>query len=203
MIALSKKFIHKYLKKYEEYNKIANISEIGRRYFVMNSFDGILTIIGILVGSFFAGITEPRIIVMTSIAAAVAMSVSGFWGTYLAEEAERKKALLELEKQTLRKLKNTKIHRAGQVATYVVSIVDGLSPFIASLLVVSPFFFSGLLSVNMTYIISLGIAFSLLMILGGFLGAISKENVFINAMKMTFAGVVSILIIMALQVKHI
>lgn len=205
MIKFLKKTIKSYWKRYHEYNKIANFAEIGRRYFVMNSFDGILTIIGILAGSYFAGIIEPRIIITTSIAAAVAMSVSGFWGTYLAEEAERKKALRDLEKVTLSKLKDTKIHRAGQVATYIVSFIDGISPFVASIIVILPFMFGGLflLTINMMYTIAIGVAFILLVILGAFLGKISKESMLINAFKMVIAGVVSIGIILLLQVNHI
>ena len=34
-------------RRFQEYDDLANISEIGRRYFAMNAFDGILTIIGV------------------------------------------------------------------------------------------------------------------------------------------------------------
>ena len=169
----------------------------------MNSFDGILTIMGILVGSYFAGIMEAKTIIMTSVAAAVAMSVSGFWGTYLSEEAERKKALIELEKQTLHKLHNTKIQKAGQFATYVVSFIDGASPLLASMLVIIPFFFGAMITVKIMYMISLGIAFFLLIILGAYLGKISEENKILNAFKMVIAGVVCIGLIILLQIEHI
>jgi len=36
-----------------EYNKLANISEIARRYFAMNAFDGVLIIIGVLNGKLY------------------------------------------------------------------------------------------------------------------------------------------------------
>ena len=201
MIKFSKNYFKKLKKKYDHYNLIANFSEIGRRYFVMNSFDGILTIMGILVGSYFAGIITPKIIITTSVAAAVAMSVSGFWGTYLSEEAERKKALIELEKQTLHKLKNTKIQEAGRFATYVVSFIDGASPLISSLVVILPFFFGHLIPIKAMYTSAISIAFVLLMLLGGYLGKISEENIWINALKMVVAGVVSIALIIILQVE--
>ena len=83
--------IKKFLKNYKEYDKIANISEIGRRVFANNSFDGILTIMGILLGSFYANITDASIIIKTGLGASIAMGVSGAWGAYYTEEAERKK----------------------------------------------------------------------------------------------------------------
>ena len=33
----------------QEYDNLAHISEIARRYFAMNAFDGVLTIIGVLI----------------------------------------------------------------------------------------------------------------------------------------------------------
>ena len=45
-------------KRMKEYNDILNIDEIARRYLIMNAFDGVLTILGILVGSLFAGISD-------------------------------------------------------------------------------------------------------------------------------------------------
>ena len=89
-----KKF-KRFRKKLKEYNRIANISEIARRYFVMNSFEGILTILGILIGTYFAKVQDPRFVISTGIAASIAMAVSGIWGTSLTEEAERTKKMKE------------------------------------------------------------------------------------------------------------
>jgi hypothetical protein len=65
-----------------EYDALANIGEIGRRYFAMNAFDGVLTIIGVLMGNLMAGVDQPRIVVSTGMATCVAMGVSGLWGAY-------------------------------------------------------------------------------------------------------------------------
>jgi len=51
--------------------------------------------------------------------------------------------------------------------------------------------------------ISLGIAFFLLIILGAYLGKISEENKILNAFKMVIAGVVCIGLIILLQIEHI
>lgn len=57
-----------------------NISEIARRYFVMNAFDGVLTIIGVLVGNLTAGVEDPNVVLSTGLATSVVMGISGLWG---------------------------------------------------------------------------------------------------------------------------
>ena len=190
----------KFWKKLKEYNKIANIAEIGRRYFVMNSYDGILTILGILIGTFIANVKEPGIVISTGFATSIAMAVSGCWGTYLTEEAERKKKLKDLAKHTLRDLRGTKIGKAEKAASIIVSIIDGLAPFLSAFIVILPFFFVGLLGIDMAYLIAVILAFILLILLGGFLGHISKESVVIDALKMVFAGLICIGLILVLRV---
>src|SRR3989339_1562125 len=104
--------INNFWKKLKEYNKIANIAEIGRRYFAMNSFDGILTILGVLIGSYMAKVQDPHIIISTGFGVSIAMGISGMWGTYLTEEAERSKKMKDLARQTLRDMGKTKIAKA-------------------------------------------------------------------------------------------
>ena len=87
------------LKKFDYYDKITGMSEIGRRYFVINSFDGALTILGVLLGSYFAGLTNPSLIVTVGIGASVAIGVSGLWGAFLTEKAEREREIKELTKE--------------------------------------------------------------------------------------------------------
>jgi len=112
------------------YNDIANVAEIARRYFAMNAFDGILTMIGVLMGNMTAGVSNPNVIITTGLSTCIAMGISGLWGSYLTESAERKHDLEELEKSTLTNLNNSSIGRASRYAAIVVSIVDGISPFL-------------------------------------------------------------------------
>ena len=95
------KFFKRIIGKIRIYDKIASIGEIARRYFAMNSFDGVLTILGILIGSYFGGIRQANIVISAGLGASIAMMVSGIWGTYLTEQAERTKSLKELESSIL------------------------------------------------------------------------------------------------------
>ena len=178
-----------------EYNKLANIGEIARRYFAMNAFDGVLTIIGVLMGNLTAGVDRPQIVVSTGLATCVAMGVSGLWGAYLTEAAERKRDLLDLSQVTLTDLNDTRIGRASRVAVITVAVVDGISPFLAALIVLTPFFAAGMFpDITWAYYTSLGMALITLFALGLFLGNISRGNMVVYGLRTVIAGVISILI---------
>jgi predicted membrane protein (TIGR00267 family) len=181
--------------KANQYNGIANIGEIARRYFAMNAFDGVLTIIGVLVGSYSAGIEDVHVVITTGLSTCVAMGISGLWGSYLTESAERKRDLDELSQHTLTDLNNSRIGKASRFAAIVVSAVDGISPFLAALLVLIPFFIHTLFgSIQIVYFTSLGVALLTLFGLGVFLGKISKENLIVSGVKTVVAGIASIVI---------
>ena len=183
------------LNKANEYNEIANIGEIARRYFAMNAFDGVLTLTGVLMGNLTAGVEDPGIVITTGLSTSIAIGISGLWGSYLTESAERKNALKELGQSTLTDLKESSIGRASRFAAVVVSLVDGFSPFLAAIVVMIPFFLNTLFpSIEWVYYASLGTALLLLFGLGVFLGKISKENIIISGLKTVVAGVASIII---------
>ena len=183
------------LQRLREYNNLANISEIGRRYFAMNAFDGVLTIIGVLMGNLTARVEEPQIVVSTGLATCTAMGISGLWGAYLTEAAERKRDLDELSRYTLTDLNNTRIGKASRVAVVTVAVIDGLAPFLAALVVLIPFFAAGLFpAITWVYYTSLGMALLTLFSLGLFLGHISRGNLILYGVRTVVAGLVSILI---------
>ena len=186
-------FLARKLQELREYDDIASISEIARRYFAMNAFDGVLTIIGVLMGSYTARVRDPTVVIVTGFSTSMAMGISGLWGAYLTESAERKRDLDDLESHTLTDLSETKIGRASRAAVIIVAVVDGLAPFLAALVVLLPFFFSGLLGdIALSYYVSLGLALVVLFAVGAFLGTVSKENMIISGVKMIAAGLVSI-----------
>ena len=64
-----------------------------------------------------------------------------------------------------------------RVATVTVALVDGLSPFLAASIVLTPFFVVGLFpALSWVYYTSLGVALLTLFGLGLFLGYISRGN---------------------------
>ena len=106
----------------------------------MNAFDGVLTTLGVLVGSYVGRVHSAHQVIAVGLGAAVAMGVSGFYGSYLIERAERDRSLRELEDVTLSSLEDSDIAAASTYATIVIALVDGVSPFVAAALVLMPFF---------------------------------------------------------------
>ncbi|MBD3227006.1 MAG: hypothetical protein GF329_02375 [Candidatus Lokiarchaeota archaeon] len=91
------------MSKYKTYLKITNVAAIARRYFVNNFYDGMLTILGSLLGFLTYILTgaptvESHIIILAGIGTSISMFISGFSGSYLSEKAERRKIQNEIEK---------------------------------------------------------------------------------------------------------
>ena len=174
----------------KRYIEVSRVSEISRRYFIMNSFDGVMTILGIVFGSLIANITQSKFILAAGLGASLAMFLSGFTGTYMTEKAERLKKFKELERDLLGSLDNTIHKRAVEIASIIAALIDGVSPLISSVIAISPFFFVsfGLLSMEIAYFSSILLSLCLLFLLGVFLGKISRENIIISGLKMLLAG---------------
>jgi len=92
------------IKKWRKYSELSNLGIIVRRKFFNNAFDGALTCAGIVSGSFIIFLSNPAqvlssaIIIITGFSTAAAIGISGLWGAFLSEEAERKKKMSDLKK---------------------------------------------------------------------------------------------------------
>jgi predicted membrane protein (TIGR00267 family) len=178
-----------------EYERIAGFWQIARRALANNAFDGVLTMVGVVMGQWVGGVENPNTVILTGIATSISIGVSGLWGAYLAESAERGRELAELEKISLTDLGGTKIGRASRAAVVVVSLVDGISPLISSLIVLTPFFIASLIGgVAVSYVVSMVLALICLFGLGMFLGHISGRSLIGYGIRTAVAGVVAIII---------
>ncbi len=176
-----------------KYAEITEVGEIARRYFVMNAFDGALTTLGIIIGIFLAPIEKTASgVVVTTLATALAMGISGIWGAYLAERAERIREMKKLEQHMMTDLSKTVMARASKFAIIFSAIIDGLSPAMAAIIGIIPFFIGvavPTIHFSTLFFISVALNLVILFILGMFLGSISKESLFWMGVKVTFAGV--------------
>ena len=178
-----------------EYERIAGFSKIARRALANNAFDGVLTMIGVLMGNYLGGVRNARTVIRIGIATSISIGVSGLWGAYLAESAERGRELAELERMSLTDLGGTKIGRASRVAVVVVSLVDGLSPFLSSMIVLIPLFMASLIgNILLSYVLSLAVGLLGLFGLGMFLGHISGRSLVGYGLRTIVAGFVAIVI---------
>lgn len=182
-----------------EYERITDFWQIARRALANNSFDGVLTMVGVLTGSYLSGVRDAAIVIQIGVAASISIGISGLWGSYLAESAERGRELAQLERVSLIDLSGTKFSRAARVAVAIVSLVDGLSPLVSSLIMLVPFFIAPLIgNILLSYALALVFGLIFLFGLGMFLGHISERSLIGYGLRTVMAGVLAIAIIFLL-----
>lgn len=203
---------------------MADLGIIARRKFFNNAFDGALTCSGIVSGIFIIFLNNPnqftpQNVIVTGFATALAIGISGLWGAFLSEEAERKKKVSDLKKEMAiieeneerdddsleekkinnkkkrkkNKKKKTVLEKAEDFATIVASLVDGGAPVLGSSLPLIPFFFGIDLTIG-HFISSYLILVGLLVYLGIYLGKISGGGRIRYALHLVTAGVVTLLV---------
>jgi predicted membrane protein (TIGR00267 family) len=187
MKGIKKRFLT-YLGWVKAYNRIANITKLLRRYFAINGFDGVITSIGILVGSYIIRVTEYKHVIIAGSAICISLGVSGVWSAYNSETAERKRELDDLEESTLHNLDETIISRAQKFAAIVLAAVNGLSPVVMAFIPLIPFLFGKYIPINICYYSGFALAFLILFGIGLFLGKISRSNLVVSGIKMLVAG---------------
>jgi len=187
------------------FRELIKKNEIIRRYIVMNSFDGVLTILGIVIAMLVAGALEPNLVIISSIGVIIATGVSGIWGGYSAEKAERKRTLKTLEKHLLRKLGKTRIEKEYKKMSLMMGLANGLSSSIVSFILIIPFFLAQLNFIGKieAYFYSILLIIIALFSLGWFVGGIAKEHKIKQGIEMIGAGVLVGIIIYAFELVKV
>jgi len=160
---------------------------LARRYIVMNSFDGVLTSLAIIISSLF--VRDSSIVFGAGLAAGLGLAISGISSAYMAERAERDVELERLERAMLSELKMRRA--ASRVVVFVLAMVNGISPLFAVLAVISPFLFFDFMTALYSSII---ICFSLLIVLGIYLAKISNKSMILYGFQMLLTGVVTLIL---------
>lgn len=163
------------LRKFTHLLNIGRSHEIARRYFVVNGFDGALTMLGLLIGFELSGEEDVNTILTACTGAAIALFVSGMSSAYLSESAERQKTFQELQDAMLSDLENSAHETVTRWAPVVVAFVNGLAPLFFAIIILTPFWLTRFdIVIGMRGIpVAIAIAFSLIFLLGVFLGRVS------------------------------
>jgi len=164
---------------------------LARRYLVMNSFDGILTALAIIMASI--GSVDKGIVLSSCFATGLALAVSGSNSAYIAETAERERELNELEKAMLTKLKGRR--KDSKSVTLFLALVNGISPLIAVTIVVSPFLFFSFMTALYA---SIAVSIFLLILLGIYLARISEKSMLVYGLQMFVLGIITAGLTMAI-----
>lgn len=155
--------------------RITRTHDIMRRYFVVNGFDGALTMLGLIIGFLVSGTTGLSVIINVCLGAAIALGVSGISSAYVSEVAERKRALGKIEDAMISNLSDSAHGDAAREVPVLIALVNGLAPLTISLVILVPLIAAnaGLaLPVSPLYA-AVVIALLLIFLLGVFLGNIA------------------------------
>ncbi len=166
---------------------------ILRRYFVVNGFDGALTMLGIIMGFYISDSIKLTIIMNTCLGAAIALGMSGLVSAFVSESAEQKKQLGDLEQAMVKDLGSSAYGDAARLLPYVTAAVNSLSPLIIALIIISPIW-----AATLSFELSIGavetamlIAFLILFLLGVFLGRISGTYWLWSGIRTLFIAIVT------------
>lgn len=154
---------------------ISRTSDIVRRYFVVNGFDGALTMLGMILGFMISASDDLTVIINACLGAAIALGMSGLSSAYVSEVAERKRALVKLEQAMITDLHQTAHGEAARWVPLWIALVNGSSPLFISLLILLPLWLTeaGLVLPLSPLYVAILIALVLIFLLGVLLGQIA------------------------------
>ena len=158
--------------------RITRTRGIVRRYFVVNGFDGALTMLGLIIGFLVSGGADLSVIIKVCLGAAIALGVSGVSSAYVSESAERRRALLELERAMIEDLRDSAHGDAARGIPVLIALVNGAAPLCISLLILAPILLAhaGLALPLPPLHAAVIVALVLIFLLGVFLGSVARAS---------------------------
>jgi predicted membrane protein (TIGR00267 family) len=141
---------------------------IARRYFIVNGFDGALTMLGLLVGFYLSEDVNLPVVINACLGVAIALGMSGVSSAYISEAAEKQLELRELEKAMVTDLGKSAHGQAARLLPMYIAFVNGMAPLVISLLILLPLWIAP--SVDPFSKLPLESAFAMALIIIFFLG---------------------------------
>jgi len=181
-----KKFIEDYLKM--------------SRYIALGTLDGILAVMAVILAA--SGVsaaaghpTSNFAIGLTGLSGGIALALSNVFGSFIGERAEESRTLRELEDKMMLQegaLDETIIHQQAKRRIYLSMFANGFSSFTGAFVPVIPFLLIGdRLTATLT---TVGLCFTALIILGIYLGKVSRENLLKTGMEVLAIGIMVVII---------
>ncbi len=188
------------IRKYRIYSRMTDIRSISRRYFVIGFFDGVLTIMGLVMGAHLSGEASGQMIFTAGVATALALGISSGWGAFEAERVEQKLMAMKKRRALLKADgEQCLIDDAHEFAMRVSSFIHAIAPIPAGILPITPYLF---LNESEAFPVSVSVGFLLLFVVGMSLGRVSRENLLRSGARMVIAGVITLLVVTILSPAH-
>ncbi|MDP3066737.1 MAG: TIGR00267 family protein [Methanobacteriaceae archaeon] len=165
------------------------------RYVALGTMDGILAVMGVTIAaSGVAGASGAEIpnyvIGLTGLSGGIALAMSNTFGSFIGERAEEVRTIRELEQKMMLdegKLDDTQIHKEAKRRIYMSMVTHGFSSFIGSFVPVLPFL---IITSRITAILwTLILCFIALIILGIYLGRVSRESLLKTSLEIILIGI--------------
>jgi predicted membrane protein (TIGR00267 family) len=155
--------------------RITRSQQIARRYFIVNGFDGTLTMLGLLTGFYVSGQVVLPVAISVCLGAAIALGMSGLTSAYISEAAERKHELKNLEQAMIADLGESAYGKATRFMPFYIALINGLAPFLIALIIITPLVIGNLHPQILPKPLETAalLAFLITFLLGIFLGRIS------------------------------
>ena len=173
---------------------ISRTNDIVRRYFVVNGFDGALTMLGIIIGFILSANDDLNIIINACLGAAIALGMSGLSSAYVSELAERKRALVMLEKAMITDLKESAHGDAARIVPLWVALVNGSAPLLISILILLPLWLSkaGLAFPISPLYVAIIVALVMIFFLGVLLGRVAGISLLRSGLQTLLVAVITV-----------
>lgn len=154
--------------------EISHSEEIMRRYFVVNGYDGALTMLGLIMGFYVSDSVDLAVVITSCLAAALALGMSGISSAYISEAAERRRILEQLEGAMVTSLDESHHARAVIWIPWLVALVNGMAPLLIALIIIIPLWLarSGVVLVFGPLLSAMVVALVIVFLLGVFLGRV-------------------------------
>lgn len=181
--------------------KLTRSHGIARRYFVVNGFDGALTMLGLIMGFRVSDASDLGLVLNACLGAAIALGVSGVSSAYVSEAAERRKALSELEDAMARDLGGSAHGRAAHWVPLLIALVNGAAPLVISLFILSPLLLAraGMVLPWSPLLLALGCAFFSIFLLGVFLGRVSGKHWLRSGLQTLLIALITVGLVLLLE----
>jgi predicted membrane protein (TIGR00267 family) len=183
-----------WLKTLRETLKHESVGPIIRRFFINTLFDSTFMLLGIIVGSAFAGTAAGlNVIIITMLTTSLALGISTGVSVYEAESLEQERKIADLEKALFTDLKDTSIQKTAKYTILIATLINFATPLFSCAITITPFILvaMGILPLNIAGWMSVVLALSTLFGAGVYMGRIGKTNPYKKGLRMVAFGVLA------------
>jgi predicted membrane protein (TIGR00267 family) len=160
------------------------------RYLILGTIDGLLAVLGIIIG-LSAATSNAEIIVKAALGGGIALCLTNGVGSYLAETAVVYGRISSVEHAMLENLRDTHIEKQAKRKIVRDSIIHGGASFVGSIIPILPFL---LIQDGMALYVSILLCAIVLVGLGIYSGYVSSQSYIKSVVRMIGLGALIVIV---------